>query len=259
MAERIERLVSRWDRVNGCLMHGRVSTGPGLDARPAFVLVHGLSMSSRYLVPAAERLAVDHPVYLPDLPGFGLSEKPSRVLNTGELVEILAGWMDRVGIRQAVLLGNSYGCQLILEFTLRYPQRVTAGILVGPTPDPRARNMLRVLWRGFLDLLIEPVSILPILLGDYLRAGFRRTVGTLRNSLKDPLEEKLPRVYHPVLVVGGSKDWIAPPRWVKEAARLLPNGRLGVIRGAGHGAHFSAPQELALLARAFLREIPSKL
>jgi 2-hydroxy-6-oxonona-2,4-dienedioate hydrolase len=40
--------------------------------------VHGLVVSSRYMVPLAEVLACWFDVYAPDLPGFGRSEKPSR-------------------------------------------------------------------------------------------------------------------------------------------------------------------------------------
>ena len=40
------------------------------------VLVHGLAVSHRYLMPTAALLARRHPVGVPDLPGFGLSGDP---------------------------------------------------------------------------------------------------------------------------------------------------------------------------------------
>jgi 2-hydroxy-6-oxonona-2,4-dienedioate hydrolase len=56
-------------------MHARISErGVG----PPVVLVHGLVVSSRYMVPLAEVLARWFDVYAPDLAGFGRSEKPSR-------------------------------------------------------------------------------------------------------------------------------------------------------------------------------------
>jgi pimeloyl-ACP methyl ester carboxylesterase len=42
------------------------------------VLVHGLGLSGRYMLPLAARLAADHQVFLPDLPGFGDSSHPTR-------------------------------------------------------------------------------------------------------------------------------------------------------------------------------------
>ena len=66
-------------------MHARISEGPVPNGNPAVVLVHGLVVSSRYMVPTAELLAAHYRVYAPDLPGFGKSYKPPRVVNVAEL------------------------------------------------------------------------------------------------------------------------------------------------------------------------------
>ena len=67
--------------VNGLPMHARLSVDSGLESRPAVVLVHWLVVSSRYMLPVAERLAPYYRIYAPDLPGFGKSAKPPRVLD----------------------------------------------------------------------------------------------------------------------------------------------------------------------------------
>jgi pimeloyl-ACP methyl ester carboxylesterase len=51
------------------------------------VLVHGLGLSGRYMLPTAEHLAPHFPVYVPDLPGFGDSEKPAQTLDVPALAE----------------------------------------------------------------------------------------------------------------------------------------------------------------------------
>lgn len=66
---------SRWARVDGLWMHYRTAGEVAIATRPAVVLVHGLVVSSRYMVPTLKRLARDYRVYAPDLPGFGESEK----------------------------------------------------------------------------------------------------------------------------------------------------------------------------------------
>jgi 2-hydroxy-6-oxonona-2,4-dienedioate hydrolase len=64
-----------WTVVAGTRMHARVSGIPG-DG-PAVILVHGLVVSARYMIPAMKRLALQHRVHAPDLPGFGKSGKPA--------------------------------------------------------------------------------------------------------------------------------------------------------------------------------------
>ncbi len=59
-------------------MHARVSEDRSPEGRPAVILVHGLVVSSRYMVPTLRQLAPHYRVYAPDLPGFGKSTNPSR-------------------------------------------------------------------------------------------------------------------------------------------------------------------------------------
>lgn len=89
---------------------------------------------------------------------------------------------------------------------------------------------------------------------DYLSAGLGRSLATFRYALEDPIEEKLPRVRVPTLVVRGDRDPIVPQRWAERAARLLPEGRLVVVPGAAHTMNYAAPSELARVVRKFVRE-----
>ena len=81
-------------KVNGASMHARRSENSLPPTASTVVLVHGLSVSSGYMVPTAVRLAQYHHVYLPDLPGFGKSAKPSHILTIPELADALADWMQ---------------------------------------------------------------------------------------------------------------------------------------------------------------------
>ncbi len=133
-------LTSVWCTLNGQRVHARVASAASPLLTP-IVLVHGLSVSSRYMVPTAKRLAPFRQVFAPDLPGFGRSDKPQHILSVPELADTLIGWMDMYGIAQATLLGNSMGCQIIADIALRYPNRLDRAIFVGPTMDRAARTM----------------------------------------------------------------------------------------------------------------------
>lgn len=56
------------------------------------------------MVPIARRIAAELPVFVPDLPGHGRSEKPERTLDVPGLAQALRAWMDAVGVRQAARL-----------------------------------------------------------------------------------------------------------------------------------------------------------
>jgi 2-hydroxy-6-oxonona-2,4-dienedioate hydrolase len=105
-----KKLETVWTRVGGLQIHARVSGGPEPARHPAVVLVHGLVVSSRYMIPTAERLAPHYQVFMPDLPGFGRSERPPGILDVAGLSDALSAWMGGVGLERAALVGNSMGC-----------------------------------------------------------------------------------------------------------------------------------------------------
>ncbi len=245
---------SRWTTVGGLRVHARVSTDSAPAGAPAVVLVHGIGVASRYFVPTAERLAPRCRVHAPDLPGFGDSEGPPSALTIPELADSLAAWMGAEGLDRATLLGNSVGCQVVADLAVRYPERVERVVLVGPTFDPMGRTARQQIRRWLRNNRHERPAQLPISIGDYRKAGLGRVWNTFRYALEDRIEEKLPRVRVPALVVRGGEDPIVPQRWAEEVARLLPEGRLLVIPGAAHTVNYNSPARLADAVLAFLHD-----
>jgi 2-hydroxy-6-oxonona-2,4-dienedioate hydrolase len=233
-------------------MHVRVS----MDRAPAgalpVVLVHGIGVASRFMVPVAELLSPYHRVYAPDLPGFGASGKPARVLNVSELTDALVGWTRAAGLDRAAFLGNSFGCQIVADLALRYPTLIERAVLQGPTMDPQARSVRRQLLRWLDNSRRESPSQGIISVQEYWTCGIRRLLKTFRYALEDRIKEKLPRMQVPTLIVRGSNDPIVPQRWAEEAAHLLPEGRLVVIPGMPHTLVYDAPRELARVVLPFL-------
>ena len=241
---------NHWRTISWGRMHARVSAD--VDEMPPVVLVHGLVIASRYMLPLAERLAPLRTVYAIDLPGYGLSAKPRRVLSISELTGALDEWMQAEGLSIAHFVGNSFGCQILAEFAARYPRRVDRLVLQGPTVDPDARTFLRQVCRIIRNSARERPGLGRIMMADYARAGLRRIVGTIRMALQDRIESKLPYIEAPVLVVRGQHDPLAPQRWVERVCRLLPRGELAVIPGAAHTINYTGPDALMAVVKPFL-------
>lgn len=251
-------LVDRWTTVDGRPAYYRASTMTGpTTSGPALpvVMVHGLGVSGRYMVPTAERLARTCRVFVPDMPGFGRTPGPPEALDVPALAAFIDAWMDAVGLERAAWVGNSFGGQVIAELALRRPGRVAAAVLQGLTPDPAHPSRWWHTARAAVDALREPLPLLLIATRDYLIAGPRRFVRTYRYVVEDPIEAKLARLRVPVLVVRGARDAIVGQAWAERAAALVPGGRLAVVPGAAHGLNYSHPAALAGLARAFFDEV----
>lgn len=237
-------LRSVWTRVGGLRLHARASTWPTGPEAPIAVLVHGFVVSSAYMVPTARRLRPRWRVYAPDLPGFGASDHPGRPFTVPGLADALAEWMEVSRIGPATLVGNSLGCQIIVDLAVRHPELVDNLVLAGPTVDPAARSIRQQLGRLLLDAPRERPSLLALHARDWLRAGPAEVLATMRATVADRIELKLPLVAAPTLVVVGSRDPLVPLAWAAEASRLVPRGRLLVVPDAPHALNYSAPAAL---------------
>lgn len=215
------------------------------------VFVHGLVIAGRYMLPAARLLAPLAPVFVIDLLGYGKSAKPRHLLRVSELADVLAEFLDVRGFGSAHWIGNSFGCQIIVDLAARHPRRTGRLVLQGPTVDEEARSG----WAQFRRLVAnsrhEPASLTAITIGDYWRAGLCRALGTARMALADRIEDKMPGVVAPTLIVRGERDPLVPERWARKLTRLAPRAQLRVIKGEGHALNYAAPAAFVAVVRPF--------
>lgn len=241
---------SHFTPVGGLQMHDRRA-----GAGPPLVLVHGLAVSGRYFAPLASALAPTYTAHAVDLPGFGRSDDPGRVLDVVGLADALAAWLRVRGLQTAALAGNSAGCQFIVDCVTRHRDITGPVVLIGPTTDPAARTAPRQFGRWLATGRYADIAQLPVLLADCRDAGLHRVAATFRFVLDDRVEDKLPAVPAPVLVLRGDRDPIVPHRWAAQIAWLVADGRLEELPGGAHVVHFTKPDATAAVIRRFLQEV----
>jgi 2-hydroxy-6-oxonona-2,4-dienedioate hydrolase len=255
MGEPFGRLRGVRALVNKRRMFGRVSTRTLPTGLPPVVMVHGLAISSWYLTPLARRLAPFCPIYLPDLPGFGHSQNPPRILTIAEMSDALAQWMRAMGLERAVILGHSAGSQVAARFATRYPEMTLGVILVSPTMDPDISGPALVL-RGLLNFAYEPGLMTVLAAIGAVQGGPWRAWRTFLYALSDQCERVYPTIQAPTLVIRGARDPIAPQRWAERIARMPPLGRpLCLLPGRTHAMNMNAPRALLRVVLPFLREL----
>lgn len=253
--DRTDLFKSIYTQVGGLSIHARASLSTATEpSKPVLVLIHGLLISSRYMMPIAECLADDYRVFVPDMPGFGQSDNPPHIFSVQELADSVIAWMDILHLPRAIFIGNSLGCQILVDLAIRYPERVGCLILTAPTVDPYARSMFWQFIRLVMDGPLEDISLAFPMLIDVFAGGPYRAVKTFRYALADPIQTKLRQVQAPTLVVRGDCDPVVSQAWVEKATALLPNGRLRVLTNAPHCVTFSTPDALAAVVRTFLQE-----
>lgn len=222
-------------------MHAAIHGPP--DA-PTVVCVHGLGCSHRYFGPFARTVVPRARVVAVDLPGFGRSQGIDRTLDLRGLSLALADWLRATARGGSVLVGNSNGCQVVVDLVEHAPELIGPVVLTAPTFDRRARGQVVQTLRLLRDVPRERPSLVLVQARDYLACGPRRFYRTFRYLLHDPIEEKVARLRAPTLVVRGEHDPVVPRGWAEELAARAPLGRYLEVPDAPHGLNYSAPEGL---------------
>jgi pimeloyl-ACP methyl ester carboxylesterase len=211
------------------------------------VHVHGFAISGEYLMPTAHRLARRWVNVVPDLPGYGRSDRRDHVLGIPALAEALVAVLDALDIDQAVLVGNSMGCPISLEVAHTAPERVHRLVLVSPAGGVHNQPLPRALAQLARDGIRESPKMLPVAVPDYIKFGPLNGLRLFHELTRYPSLERLIRTPVPTLAVLGGRDpLMASPARVREVARLSPEHLTVTLIGkAAHAVNFSHPEELA--------------
>ena len=238
-------------QVGGSSIYYRRSTHE--DGVPVLHL-HGFAISGTYLMPTARALAERGVNVVPDLPGYGRSERHEHVLDIPALAETTLAILDRLAIDKAVLVGNSMGCPISLEVAHLAPERVHRLVLVAPAGGVHNQPLGRALGQLARDVFRESTSMFPVALPDYVKFGPLNGLRLFRQLTRFPSLERLLSTTVPTLAVLGLRDpLMPPPDRIREVARLAPEHlTVAIVDKAAHAVNFSHPQELAGVIGAWL-------
>jgi pimeloyl-ACP methyl ester carboxylesterase len=245
-----------WTRLDGRKLLYRTNSGPTPPGAPTLVHVHGFAVSGRYLMPTAWRLAPYYPTYVPDLPGFGRSQRPPHPFTIPELADALARFMDGVGVERAVLLGNSLGCPITAQFVHAHRDRIQGAIFCSPAGGIYNQPFLKGVSQLLRVLFREPLSLAPVTAGDYLHYGVLPSINLARSMLAQPTIQRIAEMTIPTLVVLGSRDPLVSESRARVIAPQLPHVTAVTIDGAAHALNWSHPEQLANVVRSWLEGRP---
>jgi len=249
---------SRSVEVAGHRVHYMVE-GPA--GGPVVVLIHGLGGRAedwRNLAPYLGQAGFR--VYMPDLPGYGRSEKPSDFsYSVPDEAEAVVGILDALGLKQIDLGGWSMGGGIVQHLAIRHPERVrrlilfdSVGIYEKPDWDTRLFTPTTPAELDQLEALLmpNPQPIPGFVARDILRISKRNAWAVHRAMAamltgKDATDALLPRLKMPVLIVWGTEDRLLPLSLGEKMHQLVPQSELEIIPGCGHLAPVQCAPQIA--------------
>jgi pimeloyl-ACP methyl ester carboxylesterase len=246
--------------------------------RDPIVLAHGLLMDRDMFAPQIEAADQGTRFITWDARCHGDTENTADPFTYWDLADDLKGLLDHLGIERAVIGGMSQGGFVALRFALKYPERVSALVLIGTqagVEDPEKVAVYEVMldvWEaeGLNDQLARTIAA--IVIGNewqgsdgwiakwrqkprsLLRQAFQTLVG------RDDIHHRLGEITAPALVIHGTADAAIELEKAQRLCSELANCRgMVAIEEGGHACNLTHPKLVNLALQQFLAglELPS--
>lgn len=241
------------------------------ESEKTLVLVHGLGASAERWNDVIPKFAKHYHVIVPDLIGFGYSDKPVVDYTPDFFSAFLGKFFDSLEITRPSLIGSSLGGHVAAEYASANPKNLEKLILVSPagtmkqsTPaldayimaalypnEQSAKNAFEMMEssgnevdgrivHGFIERMQLPNA----------KLAFMSTVLGLKNS--DIITPKLHMIQSPTLIVWGSKDPVIPIQQAEHFVSYISNCRFYKMDGCGHTPYVQEPDKFSSIVLDFL-------
>ncbi len=253
------------------------------------VLLHGFGASQYSWRDVMPTLAERYTVFAYDRLAFGLTERPaewegdnpySRSAAVSQLGALLDTWSVT---GELILVGNSAGGTVAIEYTLAHPERVTALVLVSPAvgggggPYSRYQWLLRtpqmqrigpllvreiqesgldIIDQAWHDPSTQPADTVPLYTKPLRAENWDVALWQYSTSSQpSDLPERLGEMDLPVLVITGDDDRIVATQSSIDNAGKIPGAELVVLPACGHVPQEECPQAFLAAFEAFISQL----
>ena len=237
------------------------------------VLLHGLGDRDESWAPMLKRLKkAGFHVYAPDLLGYGRSPRPEGgdYSVSGE-EQFVADFIAALGLQKPDVGGWSMGGWIALKLALDHPDMVdrvvvydSAGIRANM---PDVGDTFTINTPEDVDRLVakmEPGSRpLPRFVARDAVRRFQSNAATMQRNLaamgngRELLDDKLPQLTEPLLIVWGSEDKLTPLAMGQAMHALVKSSELDIVEGCGHLSPLVCNQRTASATADFLKSNPA--
>ncbi len=211
--------------------------------------------------------------------GSGRTDAPDLRYSIQMMAEDTIGLMDALGIEKAHVLGVSMGGYIAEELAIGYPRRVGSLILMTTSVGPYMlkisvlQNWARQALRDMSPMTFFQI-MLPFMFNDrsFETPGvLEMAVGTIAGHSSTPphilarqmtacvehdARDRIGQIAAPTLVLAGKGDPFIPFSLSEELAASIPNARLRVLDGGGHGFNSSIADKFNQAVLEFLKQVP---
>lgn len=232
------------------------------------VILHGWGANIDTVMPIFNYLKDRFKVYALDLPGFGKSDKPSKVWGSSEYAEIVKKFIEELGIKNVILIGHSHGGRVSIILSSKYPDIVNKMILIdsaGLLPKRKLKYYLKVYSFKTLKLFYNVFYFwndkqrrMENFYKKFGSTDYKNADGIMRKILvkvvNENLRQNLKDIKADTLLIWGKDDDATPVYMGKIMEKEIPGSGLVILDNAGHYSYLDQMYRFNRIVDSFLGE-----
>lgn len=243
------------------------------NSKETIVLVHGLGASAErweYVIPLFNKY---FRVIVPDLIGFGYSDKPLVDYTSEFFSKFLKNFLKKIGVERLKIIGSSLGGQISAGYVSENMDSIEKLVLVSPsgamthsTPALDAYVMAalypdkEVAENAYQMMAGPDQKINAKIIEDFVtrmklpnaKMAFMSTLLGLKNA--ENILETLKTISIPTLIVWGERDPVIPIKYADSFVSSIKDCRFYRMDNCGHTPYVDEPEKFTKLVTDFFRE-----
>ena len=228
------------------------------------ILLHGLFGALSNWKTVVNEFSKNHRVIIPKIP---LTEIDVKEANLKSLTNFVKKFINKMKLKNFILIGNSLGGHIGLIYTILHPKKVKKLILTGSSglyensfggsfPKRGDYNYINdrvnhtfynpnILSKKYIDDVFDTLND---------NAKCLNIITIARSAQRNNLAKKLYKITCPTLLVWGLNDTITPPSVAHQFHKLIPKSRLKFIDKCCHAPMMESPAKFNQLIKPFIEE-----
>jgi 2-hydroxy-6-oxonona-2,4-dienedioate hydrolase len=235
------------------------------------LLMHGLGASAERWEFVLPEFSKNYRVVVPDLIGFGYSDKPLVDYTTEFFTDFLSSFLNKIKIKKTNIIGSSLGGQITVEYTSKNQDSVENLVLVSPsgimkhsTPALDAYVMAALYpdsegAKNAFQMMAGPrQQVDPRIIENFVermklpnaKMAFMSTLLGLKNA--ETITKSLMKITIPTLIIWGEDDPVIPIKYADEFVSSIQDCRFYMMDNCGHTPYVDDPSTFTKLVLDFL-------
>lgn len=225
------------------------------------LLLHGVTDSWRSFEPVLPHLPPTIHAFALTQRGHGDANRPATGYRTRDFAADIAGFVNRLELAPAVVVGHSMGGTNTLRFAIDYPELVLGLVLAGSFASYRGNRIVMEFWQSAVSRLQDPIDagfvrefqegtlaqpvpdeFLETVVQESLKVPARVWQAAFEGFFEDDFVGELYRIKALTLILWGDRDALCSRADQEALLGAIKGSRLVSYPGAGHALHWEEPE-----------------